>query len=133
MVIIERNEENYKRYGSPIDERDLIYFLHKHITPNLNDFYGQEYCASVSFIDGTILPCVVFRHKRKIIDLIYNALHKKRIGNRVADAKPHEIAFIQRNVIEHHLGAENIIKFNDAVLKVEKCKFAMPEEIFKKN
>lgn len=132
MVIMERNEENHKRYGLPIDERDLIYFLHKHITPNFTDFYGQEYCAAVSFIDGTILPCVVFRHKRKMIDLIYSELHKKRFSRGVTNDTPHDTEFVQKNIIEHHLVAENIVRFNDEIIKVEKCKFAMPDEILKK-
>ncbi|WP_255156635.1 hypothetical protein [Ferruginibacter sp. HRS2-29] len=132
MVIIERDEENYKRFGSPIDERDLIYFLQKQITPNFTDFYGQEYCAAVSLNDGTILPCVVFRHKRKMIDLIYGELHKKRLSRGVTNDRPHDREFVQKNIIEHHLVAENIVRFNDEIIKVEKCKFAMPEEILKK-
>ncbi|MCI3936760.1 hypothetical protein MQX03_06090 [Chryseobacterium aahli] len=130
MIIIERNEINFKRYGSPMDERDLIYLLDKYIEPTSNPFYGDEYCTSVTLIDGTLLPCVAFRHQQKTIELIYKALHEKRYG--IKDKKPCDTEFLQKGIIEHYLTSENILKFDSDTIKVEKCKYAMPERVLQK-
>jgi len=128
MVILKRDEKAFKRYGYSLSEEDLLYCLDKHIIPNTNKYYGDEYCASVTLKDKTFLPCVVFRHKRKAIDLIYNSLHKKHHGNRIGDEnRPRNQDFVQKNIIEHNL-SENILKFDSDVVKVEKCKYAMMEK-----
>ncbi|MBL1222471.1 hypothetical protein JET18_16580 [Chryseobacterium sp. L7] len=127
MTIIERNEENFKHYGSTLHEEDLIYLLNKYVEPISDRFYGDGYCASVTLDDGTFLPCVVFRHKRKAIENIYHALHEKRYG--IIDKKPYDTEFVQRGIIEHGLVSENILKFDADVVKVETCEYAMPEKI----
>lgn len=127
MIIIERNEKNFKRYGSTIDEGDLIYLLSKHVEPISSIIYGTEYCASVLLNDGTYLPYVVFRHTGKAVELTYNAFHKKRYG--IIDKRPYDTEFVQKGIIEHTLTSENTVKFDSDVIKVEKCKYAMPERI----
>lgn len=129
MTIIERNEENFKRYGSTIQEEDLIYLLSKYVEPVSNTLYGDEYCAAVTLNDGTFLPCVVFRHQRKAIELIYQALHKKHYG--IIDKRPYDTEFIQKGIIRRELVSENIVKFDSDVVKVEKCKYAMPEKVLR--
>lgn len=128
MIIIERNEENFKRYGSTIDEDDLMYCLNKYIPPVHDTVYGDEYCASVTLNDGTFLPCVVFRHKGKAVELIYDGLHKKRYG--IIDKRPYDMEFVQKGIIEHHLVSENLLKFNSDIIRAEQSRYAMPQRIF---
>ncbi|MGE8434319.1 hypothetical protein [Chryseobacterium joostei] len=130
MIIIERNEENFKRYGSTIDEEGLIYLLNKFVEPISSTYYGDRYCASVTLNDGTFLPCVEFRHKGKMIELIYKALHEKRYG--IIDKRPYETEFVQKTIIEHNLASENMLKFDSDVIKIEKCKYALPEKNLQK-
>lgn len=130
MIIIERNEINFQRYGSVMDEIDLIYLLDKYVKPTSNPYYGDEYCASVTLADETFLPCVTFRHQQKTIELIYKALHEKHY--RIKDKKPYDKEFLQKGIIEHYLASENILKFDSDVVKVEKCKYAMSEMVLQK-
>jgi len=127
MIIIERDEKNFKRYGSTIDEYDLIYLLNKYVEPISSVPYGDEYSASVLLNDGTFFPCVVFRHKGKAVEVIYNRLHEKRYG--IIDKRPYDTEFVQKGIIEYTLTSENILKFDSDVIKIEKCKYAMPERI----
>ncbi|MFP3594994.1 hypothetical protein, partial [Chryseobacterium sp. SIMBA_038] len=78
------------------------------------------YCASVTLNDGTFFPCVEFRHKGKMIELTYTALHEKRYG--IIDKRPYETEFVQKRIIEHDLSSENRLKFDSDVIKIEKCR-----------
>lgn len=129
MIIIERNEANFKRYGSTIDEYDVLYLLNKKVEPIYSVVYGDEYCASVTLNDGTFIPCVVFRHIGKAVRLNYEALHQIHYG--IKDKKPYDQEFVQKGIIERELTAENILKFDSEVVKIEKCIYAMPGKIVK--
>lgn len=106
---------------------DVIYLLNKKEEPISSVIYGDQYCASVTLNDGTFIPCVVFRHIGKAVQLNYEALHKIRYG--IIDKKPYDQEFVQKGIIERELTSENILKFDSEVIRVEKCIYAMPGKI----
>jgi len=48
-----------------ISEGALIQFLKENIEPLPSQSYGAGYRASAYLVDGTYLPCVIFRSSRK--------------------------------------------------------------------
>ncbi|MDR1190671.1 MAG: hypothetical protein LBK60_03265 [Verrucomicrobiales bacterium] len=49
--------------------KEIVRFLQDNIEPLENSAYGLGYRASVFLIDGTFLPCVIFRNPRNIVNL----------------------------------------------------------------
>ncbi|WBV59490.1 hypothetical protein PFY12_10510 [Chryseobacterium camelliae] len=126
MIIYETN----RNIGETIHEDILMNRLDRLIKPVNNNFFGLEYHVSVTLYDKTFLPCVVFRHLGKAMELEFNSLHEKvylGVTNRKLLPQDH----VQKNIIERLISQNNTISLSD-IHKIEKCKYSFPEEFRKK-
>ncbi len=53
----------------PIQENEIAKFLKENVEPLKSDTYGSGYRASVTLLDGTFLPCVIFRNAKIFAEL----------------------------------------------------------------
>jgi hypothetical protein len=126
MIIYEIEQDR----GGTIHEDILMNRLDKFIQPINNDFFGLEYNVSVTLYDKTFLPCVVFRHLGKAIELKFNSLHET-VFRGITDRKIIHQADVQKDIIERLISRSNIISLSD-IDKIETCKYLLPEEIRKR-
>jgi hypothetical protein len=67
----------------PLRAKDIIEFLKKNIEPTEDTFYGKGYRASAYLIDGTCLPCVIFRSSGDITKLAIRRFKEELSGKSV--------------------------------------------------
>ncbi|MFC3160278.1 hypothetical protein SAMN05443633_102411 [Chryseobacterium arachidis] len=112
-----------------IHEDILMNRLDQCIKPVYNNFFGLEYHASVTLYDNTFLPCVVFRHLGKAIELKFNSLHAKVYHGTIQRTLLHQDD-VQKDIIERIISQNNIIDLSD-IVKIETCVYSFPEKLRK--
>ena len=122
--------ETERNIGGTIHEDILMNRLDKLIKPINNDFSGLEYHVSVTLYDKTFLPCVVFRHLGKTVELKFNSLHEK-VYRGITNRKLLPQDNVQKEIIERIISHNNIISLSD-IDKIKPCKYSFPEEFRKK-
>ena len=102
---------------------EIIKFLKNNIEPLENNAYGLGYRASAYLIDGTFLPCVIFRNSKTIVELAI-----RRFREEYASDKAKKIGLYE--IVKSFVASGNCI--NDYnISKVQKSEFAFPISIQK--
>lgn len=104
---------------------DIINFLKRNVEPLDDSNYGQGYRASIYLVDGTFLPCVLFRNPSTIVNLAIRRFKEEKTGrgvfNRSAGLGYHDI-------VKHFITNGNRVNYYD-IEKVEKSQYAFPLKI----
>lgn len=58
----------------------IMALLKDNIKPLKNNVMGDGYRAAVYLVDGTYLPCVIFRNPKTIVDLAIRRFEQERSG-----------------------------------------------------
>ncbi len=110
-----------------LQKEDIINFLKKNIEP-LDD-YGDDlgYRAAVYLLDGTFLPCVLFRNSEKItantLARVKEAMTRKSIFSRRQESNLDEI-------LKSLTVFKNRLRYAD-IAKIERSQYAFPPSINK--
>lgn len=105
-----------------MSREEIVHFLKNNIEP-LNDAnYGAGYRASVYLVDGTFLPCVMFRSPKPIVELAMKRFEQEKNGNGIF-AKSVEDAYY--NVVRNFVTSGNCINDYD-IARIEESRFAFP-------
>lgn len=106
----------------PLLLEDIIKFLKENIEPLADDAYGPGYRASVYLLDGTYLPCVLFRNASTIVDKALRRFKEEQelkiIFSRSTKSK-------YREIVKTFVASGNRVNYYD-IAKVEKSPFAFP-------
>jgi hypothetical protein len=111
-----RNEHN----------ENIIRFLKDNIEPLEDNVYGLSYRASAYMIDGTYLPCVIFRNPKSTVNLALRRFKEEQKGKGFFGTS--SASYFK--VVEHFVTSGNRINDYD-ISKVEKSKFAFPVSTLK--
>lgn len=110
---------------NPEPLEDTIKFLKDNIDSLEDNAYGLGYRASAYLLDGTYLPCVIFRNSKTVIDLAISRFKKEQTTNnifqRFANRK-------YRDAVKTFVASGNCVNHYD-IGKVEKSRFAFPISI----
>jgi len=102
-------------YGTAMQEKEIIKFLKEKIEPLEDNVYGTGYRASICLVDGTFLPCVIFRNSKTIVELAIRRFEEEQNG---------------RSIVKSFVARGNCINAY-GIGKIEKSKFAFPLSILK--
>ena len=106
---------------------EIIMFLKNNIEPLEDNAFGTGYRASVYLVDGTFLPCIIFRNSKKIVDLAIKRFRDEPSGRSVFK----DSSKGYKNIIKSFVAKGNCINDYD-IARVDKSKFAFPTSILKK-
>ena len=110
----------------PIQEKDLIKFIRNNIEPLPDVYHGAGYRASAYLLDGTFLPCVIFRNSRTIVELA-----KRRFDDEKARKSKSKIAKVGYNeMVKTFVASGNRVNPYD-IGKIKKSRSAFPFSILK--
>ncbi|MGV0923750.1 hypothetical protein [Empedobacter tilapiae] len=104
---------------------DIIKFLKENIEPLEDEAYGLGYRASVYLIDGTFLPCVIFRNPKTVVNLAIKRFKEEQKNTSIFS---HSSGSGYYNIVKNFVTNGNCINDYD-IDRVEKCKFAFPLSI----
>lgn len=111
----------------PIDEKDILSFLKNNIEPIEDYSYGIGYRTSVFLIDGTYLPCVIFRSSKNIVELAIKRFNNEQSGKSIFSNSSKSWYY---EIVKSFVAKGNCINAYD-ICKVEKSKYAFPISILK--
>ena len=111
----------------PIQEKEIIKFLKDKIEPLENDSYGTGYRASVYLVDGTFLPCVIFRNSKTIVELAIRRFEEEQTGRSIF-SKSSRLGYY--DIVKNFVARGNCINAYN-IGKISKSKFAFPLSILK--
>ena len=103
-----------------LQEIEIVQFLKENIEPLEYDLYGTSYRASIQLVDGTYLPCVIFRKRKARVDLAIRRFSEEQ--------KKPIVGYY--NVVESFVTSGNRINCYE-ISAVYKSKFAFPRSILK--
>ncbi len=106
---------------------EIINYLRKNIEPLPDRNMGDGYRASVYLIDGTYLPCVIFRNSRSITNL---ALKRFKEENKKKGLFSKSTSMSYFNIVKHFVTNGNKINEYD-IKSIEKSEYAFPLIIHK--
>jgi len=106
---------------------DIIKFLKDNVEPLQDSAYGPGYRASVYLIDGTFLPCVIFRNPKTVVNLAIRRFKEEQKGKSIFN-KSSGLGYY--NIVKTFVTNGNCINDYD-IDRVEKSKFAFPLTIQK--
>jgi hypothetical protein len=106
----------------PIDSNTLIQFLKNNIQPLPDAVHGLGYRASVYLIDGTYLPCVIFRNPEVRVSLAIRRFKEERKSIFNFQSKS-GVGYY--NIVENFVTKGNAINVYD-ISKVHVSRFAFP-------
>ena len=98
-------------------EEEIAEFLRQSVKPIKDGLYGTYYRASATLKDGTYLPCVMFGHPQKLVDLAV-----KRFAETVKDERSY------KEVVTSFVARKAGVPIWD-VAKVELSPYAWPLEV----
>lgn len=98
-------------------EEEIAGFLRKSVRPIKDELYGAYFRASAYLKDGTYLPCVMFGHPQKLVDLAV-----RRFAETARDVRRY------REIVTSFVARKATVPVWD-VAKVEPSPYAWPEEI----
>jgi len=104
----------------------IIKFLKNNIEPIEDSFYGYGYRASAYLVDGTFLPCVIFRNPTKIIELAIKRFNDEQSGKSIYKNSSNGY----QEIVKNFVSKGNCVNDYD-IARVEKSKFAFPLSILK--
>jgi hypothetical protein len=110
-----------------IGETDILEFLKNNIEPIDDYSYGIGFRASVYLVDGTFLPCVIFRSSKKIVELAIKRFNDEQSGKSIF-SKPSKSGYYE--IVKTFVTKGNCINAYD-ICKVEKSKYAFPISVLK--
>lgn len=110
-----------------MQEKKIIQFLTKNITPLPNTIYGKGYRASVTLTDGTYLPCVIFRSPRDKVNLAIKRFKQEKSGKGIFNFGGSS-AYYQ--IVKNFVAIGNTVNYFD-IEKIEKSPYAFPNNILK--
>jgi hypothetical protein len=106
---------------------DIIKYLRDNIDPLEDSVYGLGYRTSVYLTDGLLLPCVVFRNSKNVVDLAIKRFKEKETGKSIFKS-PSGYGYYES--VRTFVAQGNCINAHD-IGKVEKSKFAFPSSFQK--
>jgi len=106
---------------------DIIKFLKDNIEPLQDSAYGLGYRASVYLIDGTFLPCVIFRNPKTVVNLAIRRFKEEQKGKSIFSTSS---GLGYYDIVKTFVTNGNCINDYD-IERVEKSKFAFPLTIQK--
>src|SRR5688572_3797215 len=101
---------------------NIIKFLRDNIDPLNDNTYGVGYRASVYLIDGTFLPCVIFRNPKAVVDLAIRRFNEERTGKSIF-SRQSGLGYYE--IVKTFVASGNSINDFD-IDSVEKSRFAFP-------
>lgn len=101
---------------------DIIKFLKENIEPLEDRGYGLGYRASVYLVDGTYLPCVIFRDFKPMVDLAIKRFKEEKSGKGIF-SKSSGLGY--SDIIKNFVTRGNCINDYD-IDRVESSPFAFP-------
>lgn len=104
---------------------DIIRFLKDNIEPLTDNSLGIGYRVSVYLIDGTFLPCVIFRNTNTIVNLAIRRFKEEQTGKGIFK-KSSGLGYF--DIVKNFVANGNCINDFD-IDRVEKSKFAFPLKI----
>ncbi|MBL7718385.1 MAG: hypothetical protein JNL72_06090 [Flavipsychrobacter sp.] len=110
---------------TPLPEQEIIKFLKEHIEPLEDTFFGSGYRASVYLIDGTFLPCVIFRNSGKTVNLAIRRFKEEQTGKSVF-SRSSGLGYY--DIVKNFVTKGNCVNYYD-IARVEKSRFAFPLNI----
>lgn len=109
-----------------IKEKEIVKFLKENIEPLKDKAYGLSYRTSVYLVDGTFLPCVIFRSSKTIVDLAIRRFEEDRTVKNIF--KNTKTSYF--DLVKVFVASGNRINAYD-ISKIEKSRFALPLTILK--
>ena len=110
-----------------IDATLLRSFLRDQIEPIPDSIYGPGYRAEVVLLDGTILPCVIFRSAEPLVNLAIRRF-KEEQGGKSIFARGSGRGY--RDIVKTFVASGNCINDYD-ISEVRKSRFAIPMSLLK--
>lgn len=104
---------------------DIINFLQNNVEPLNDNAYGPGYRASVHLIDGTFLPCVIFRSPVAIVNLAIRRF-KDELSGKSIFIRSSQLGYY--DIVKTFVTGGNCINVYD-IAGVEKSKFAFHSSI----
>lgn len=104
-----------------MSKEGIIKFLKENTEPLPSQSYGTGYRASVYLIDGTYLPCVIFRNPKTIVDLAIKRFKEEQTGKSIFKNSKHGYY----DIVKSFVTKRNSINDYD-IAKIEKSRFAFP-------
>jgi hypothetical protein len=106
---------------------DIIKFLKDNVEPLQDSAYGLGYRVSAYLIDGTFLPCVIFRNPKTIVNLAIRRFKEEQKGKSIFSTSS-RLGYY--DIVKNFVTNRNCINDYD-IDRVEKSKFAFPLTIQK--
>ena len=106
---------------------DIIKFLKDNVEPLEDSAYGPGYRASIYLLDGTFLPCVIFRNPKAIVNLAIRRFKEEQSGKSIFNRSS---GLGYYDIVKNFVTKGNCINDYD-IDRVEKSKFAFPLSIQK--
>ncbi len=107
-----------------MQEKEIIKYLKDNIEPIQDNVYGIGYRASIYLLDGTFIPCVVFRNSKKIVDLAIRRFHEEQKVKGIFNKSGY------RDIVKSFVTKNNCVVSHD-IQRIEKSRFAIPYSIMK--
>lgn len=115
-----RNEWKGCRYMKQLGEEEIIKFLKENVEPLPSQSEGDGYRAAVYLVDGTYLPCVIFRGSKAIVEFAMRRFKEEQNKKSIFNAKHGYY-----DIVKSFVAQGNCINAYD-IAKVEKSKYALP-------
>ncbi len=112
---------------NPLPEKDIIKFLKDNIEPSEDSSSGWGYSASVTLIDGTLLPCVIFRNTATVVNLAMRRFKEEQTGKTIF-AKKSGLGYPA--IVKTFVAGGNRINHYD-IAGIHKSRFAFPLSVQK--
>jgi hypothetical protein len=103
-------------------KEEIVKFLKNNIEPLDDNAYGPGYRASVYLIDGTFLPCVIFRNPKITVNLAIRRFKEEQSGTGIFKKSSGAGYY---NIVKNFVVNGNCINDYD-IERVEKSRYAFP-------
>ncbi|SMC35973.1 hypothetical protein [Papillibacter cinnamivorans] len=102
-------------------EEAIIKFLKENSEPLPNQSYGIGYRAAIYLVDGTYLPCIIFRNSKIIVEHAIRRFKDEQTGKSIFKDAKHGYY----DTVKTFVTKGNCVNAYD-IAKVEKSKYAFP-------
>jgi len=107
------------------NNNELVTFLKDNIEPYEDEFDGIMYRTAVYLIDGTYLPCVIFKNAElKVKKLQQHFRNRRPTWSFAKDSRISDLEVSMEFLLGNRISDHNIVK-------IEKSKYAFPNSILK--
>lgn len=103
----------------------IIRFLINNIETLDDNVYGPGYRASVYLVDGTFLPCVIFRNPKTVVNLAMRRFKEEQSGKGIFSRSS---GLGYADIVKSFVTKGNCINDYD-IERVEKSKYAFPLKV----